>query len=105
MQFKFDSKLRVGNVDISLQNLEADEVAIGEFTGNEDSCAHSLHPIREVEAVLVIHDTKVEGHKIVLDNQLQRADEELIEAQESEVSDEVKEDIVPQIEEDEKESY
>jgi len=71
MQFKFESTLKLGNANVILQNLESDAVEVGEFRGNEDSCAHCLRAIKEGDNVIVMQDTKVEGDKIVLDSQLQ----------------------------------
>ena len=71
MQFKFNSKLRIGDVDVSLQNLKAEEVEVHDFRGNEDSCAHCLRPIKEGDTVLLIHDTQIKKDTIVLGSELQ----------------------------------
>ena len=71
MQFKFDSKLRLGDVDVTLQNLKAERVEVHEFRSNEDSCAHCLRPLKDGDKVLLIHDTQIKHDTIVLDSKLQ----------------------------------
>ncbi len=71
MQFKFESKLKLGDVDVSLQNLKAEKVEVYDFRGNEDNCAHCLRPIKEGDTVLVIHDTQIKHDTIVLGSELQ----------------------------------
>ena len=71
MQFKFNSTLELGDVGISLHNLNASTVQITDFIGNEHKCAHCMRPISEGDTVIVVQDTIFENGSIVLGSELQ----------------------------------
>ena len=71
MQFKVNSGYTVGNVKISLENLQSDSVKVEAFVGNEGKCAQCMQPIKDGEDIIIIQDTKLKGGAATLDQQLQ----------------------------------
>jgi len=71
MQFKFGSKLKIGGVEISLENLNADHTIVTDLRGNEYKCAQCMRKFEEGDNVLVVQDTIYTGNTVTLDGSLQ----------------------------------
>lgn len=71
MQFKFDSKLKIGDVEISLCNLNADYAVVTDLRGNEYKCAQCMRELEEGDNILVVQDTTFKDNTVTLDGSLQ----------------------------------
>ncbi len=71
MQFKFDSKLKIRDVEISLCNLNADQAIVTDLRGNEYRCAQCMRKLEEGDNVLVVQDTIFKDNTVTLDVSLQ----------------------------------